>query len=284
VLPRHYTELLIRLEREVKGSERYALRDWLDLFNHRLVSLFFRAWEKYRFYIPFERGEYALREPDAFTRCLLSLVGLGMPTLRDRLRVACLPASESRGEPRVLGCVDDLALLRFGGFLSHRPRPAVSLEALLQTYLQLPVQVQQFQGQWLQLDPASQTSLGGQNLGAMGRNVVVGDRIWDVQGRIRIRLGPLGYQRFAEFLPDRSPVPERKGIYLIAHLVRLYVGPEVDVEFQLILRAEDVPQCQLGEAPGMGARLGWNTWSRGLPAARHADEAVFEAEELVWVS
>src|SRR5437588_10322428 len=84
-LPDHYTELLIRLGRERKDVERTALRDWLDLFNHRFLSLFYRAWEKYRFQIPYERGDYALTEPDVFTRALLAFVGLEMPALRDRL-------------------------------------------------------------------------------------------------------------------------------------------------------------------------------------------------------
>ena len=56
VLPRHYTELLYKIEREFRTPEKHALRDWFDLFNHRLVSLFYLAWEKYRFYVPFERG------------------------------------------------------------------------------------------------------------------------------------------------------------------------------------------------------------------------------------
>src|SRR6266851_191107 len=75
ILPRHYTELLLRLERETKGAERYALRAWLDLFNHRLISLFYRAWEKYRFPLAYERGETFGPEPDPFTRCLFSFVG-----------------------------------------------------------------------------------------------------------------------------------------------------------------------------------------------------------------
>ena len=67
VLPRHYTELLYKIERDVRTPEKHALRDWFDLFNHRFVSLFYRAWEKYRFYIPFERGDYDGAEPDPFT-------------------------------------------------------------------------------------------------------------------------------------------------------------------------------------------------------------------------
>src|SRR5438067_3366749 len=74
-LPLHYTHLLMRLAREGRGSERTALRDWLDLFNHRAVSLFFRAWEKYRFPVPYFRHARGRRarapgrgtEPDAFT-------------------------------------------------------------------------------------------------------------------------------------------------------------------------------------------------------------------------
>src|SRR5207253_841755 len=95
VLPRHYTELLLRVEKESRSPERLALRDWLDLFNHRLVSHFYRAWEKYRFYIPYER-EGAGQEPDLFTRCLYSLVGVGEPALRGRLRVAVREVGEGR--------------------------------------------------------------------------------------------------------------------------------------------------------------------------------------------
>ena len=83
--------------------------------------------------------------------------------------------------------------------------------------------------------------------------------------------------------PPRPSSPRRKAVFLVAHLVRLYVGPETDVEFQLVLRAEDVPACQLGEAGGFGARLGWNTWSRSQALRRDASEAVFDAEDVVWV-
>ena len=82
-------ELLLKLEVTQRGNpERRTLRDWLDLFNHRLISLFFRAWEKYRFPLAYERGLPAGPEPDAFTRSLYCLVGLGLPPLRGRLRVS----------------------------------------------------------------------------------------------------------------------------------------------------------------------------------------------------
>src|SRR5258708_2519902 len=98
ILPRHYTELLMRLDREVRGPERYALRAWLDLFNHRFVSLFYRAWEKYRFFLAQERGGHFGKEPDTFTQALYSFVGLGLPALRERLRVAHVVTVD--GQPR----------------------------------------------------------------------------------------------------------------------------------------------------------------------------------------
>lgn len=282
ILPRPYTELLLRLQKEAKGPEKYALRDWLDLFNHRLISLFYRAWEKYRFYIPYERGEYARPEPDTFTLALFSLVGLGSPGLRKRLRVSTLEVVNGERQERVLACVDDLALLYYSGFFAHRPRCAIALEALVQDYFQLPVKVQQFQGQWLQLAPENQSRMGtaGAN-NQLGVNTVAGQRVWDVQSKFRLRLGPLHYRQFAEFLPDRSPVEARKALFLLIHLVRLYAGPEFDFDIQLVLKADEVPPCQLAFGADGGPRLGWNTWIHSQPMTRDADDAVFPGEEVV---
>lgn len=285
MLPRHYTELLIRLEKEEKGPERYALRDWFDLFNHRVISLFYRAWEKYRFYIPYERGEYARAEPDPFTLCLYSLVGMGMPPLRGRLRISAWETEDDQPRERVLGRIEDLVLLRYGGFFAHRPRCAVSLEALLHDFFQLPVQVRQFRGQWLCLEPENQSRMGdaGSN-NQLGLNVVAGERVWDVQSKFRVRVGPLAWREFSEFLPDLSSSPARKAFFLLGHLIRLYVGPEFDFEVQLVLEARDVPQCRLADGDGIGARLGWNTWIRALPYPHDAEEAVFGGEDRVWVN
>ena len=282
VLPRHYTELLFRLKRDAKGPERYALRDWFDLFNHRIVSLFYRAWEKYRFYIPYEREGFDRIETDPFTNCLYSLVGLEAKPLRNRLRVSTRETIDEEVRERVLARVEDLALLRFGGLLGHRPRCALSLEAMLADYFQLKAKIRQFQGQWLQLGKANRSSLQGeQGNNQLGVTTVLGDRVWDAQSKFRIRLGPLRYDQFLDFLPDRSPVPERKAIFLLVHLVRLYVEPTLDFDIQLVLAADEVPECQLTEPGGFGARLGWNTWIRTDILTHDADDAVFEGEEVI---
>jgi type VI secretion system protein ImpH len=294
-LPLHYTHLLMRLAREGHGTERTALRDWLDLFNHRAVSLFFRAWEKYRFPVPYFRearrphradAPGRTREPDAFTGSLLALVGLGVPGLRRRLRVEAPPDDESAGGKR-LAEVDDLALLHYAGLFAQKPHNAAGLEAILADYFGQAARVVQFTGQWLVLEPASRSRLAddGGNC-ELGVNAVAGERVWDVVSKFRVRLGPLCYADFAEFLPDPAPVALRKGFFLLSQLVRLYAGMELDFEVQLALRGDEVPACELREADDgeLGARLGWNTW---LPAARmpeSVDDAVFDGIDAVTVS
>jgi len=281
ILPRHYTEMLIRLDRESRGPERYALRAWLDQFNHRLVSLFYRAWEKYRFFIPYERGEVLRAEADTFTQMLFSFIGLGTPTLRERLRVTTLVEEEEQPCEKVLAEIDDLALLYYSGLLAQRPRCAAGLTALLRDYFDLPLEVQQFRGQWLRLDVESQTRLGVANC-AMGLSVVAGERVWDVQGKLRLRLGPLRREQFDSLLPDNSAIPERKTFFLLVQLARLYLGPDFDFDVQIVLRREDVPSCRLSPG-GLGPRLGWNTWMGSLPRQCDSTDAVFEGVEVVRV-
>jgi type VI secretion system protein ImpH len=282
VLPRHYTELLLRIQRDAKGPEKFALRDWFDLFNHRYLSLFYRAWEKYRFYLAYERGEATRAEPDTFTNCLFSLIGHGLPALRNRLRVGIWEEVEGRPRERLLTRVNDLVLLYYGGLLAHRPRCAAGLAGMLQDYLGLPVEVRQFQGQWLRLEPDKQSRLGLDDGNCeLGTNLVIGERVWDVQSKIRVRVGPVDYARFLDFMPDRSPMPEHKTFFEMVHLVRLYVGPEFDFDVQVILKADEVPECQLPEGTADGPRLGWNAWIGSQSFAVPAEEAVFDGEEVV---
>lgn len=279
VLPRHYTQILLDLGRDVRGPERRSLGDWFALFDHRWVSLFYRAWEKYRFYVAYERGEAEAAEPDTFTSCLFSLVGLGLRSVRHRQFIAMRPPDEE-SPPEVLARIPDLALLHYAGFLAQRPRNAVNLRAMLEDYFEVPVEVCQFQGEWLPLERPDLTCLGIH--GTLGIDSIAGDRVWSIQSKIRIRVGPVCRGRFERFLPDRAASAERKSLFLVSQLVRLYLGPELDFDVQMVLKAEEVPDCQLSDG-GFGPRLGWNTWLQTLPRSDDASDAVFPSEESVWL-
>lgn len=282
VMPRHYSDLLLRLERDSRNPERHALRDWFDLFNHRLISLFYRAWAKYRFHIPYGRREYRHDEPDAYTQTLLSLLGIGQLPLRNRLTLRA-PADANAWDQResIVAGIPDLALFRYSGFLAHRPRNAVGLEALLSDYFRVPVDVRQFHGAWLQLDEQDRSQLGPErgNCG-LGQTLVIGERVWDVEGRILLRVGPLRYEQFVELLPDESPIPERKGFFLMVHLARFYLGPAIEFDLRLDLEPGAAPESGLGGLGNPGSRLGWNTWLLSQAPDRIVTDAVFRAKEV----
>lgn len=298
-LPRHYTDALLRGLREGKGRERRALLEWFDIFHHRLISLFHRAWAKYRFPIAYARREFLLDEPDTFTQAMYSLIGMGMPTLRQRMNVHRLAArqvstevasdalgddllsrscaGEMAAQPQErLAEISDLALLRYAGLLTQRPRCVANLQRLISDFFHLPVEVKQFQGQWLDLNLRNQTRLGMSGGGAiLGQDAVVGERVWSIESKIRLRLGPLSYEQFSDLLPDVTSTPQRKTYFLLNQLVRLFLGPELDFDVQLVLDVEDVPATQLTPVEEQGPRLGWNCWLLSDKANENSDDAVF---------
>jgi len=257
VLPTHYTRLLIERLR----SRDPSLRDWLDMFHHRALSLYFRAWEKHRFFLEYERLRNANSpRDDRVTTCLYAFTGLGQRTLRDRL------------------AVDDEAVLYYSGLFARYPRPAVALEWILKDYFEVPLEIEQFVGQWLTLAIEDRSMLPGGNEPdgrncRLGMDAIAGDRVWDVQSRFRVRIGPVGYETFQAFFPTGS------ALLGLVQFTRLNVGPDVDFEVQVVLKGDETPWCHLGEA-GQGAYLGWNTWVRNDPFVEDVDDAVFDCRAV----
>ncbi|HZF13138.1 MAG TPA: type VI secretion system baseplate subunit TssG [Thermoanaerobaculia bacterium] len=208
-----------------------ALRDFLDLFNHRLVSILARARKRYR-------PALTWKPPDEgpFARTGFALLGLGTSGLAGRM------------------AVPDRALLSYAGLLVQQPRSQIGLEILLAHYFEVTIAVRPFAGRWLTLDPEEQTALGrsGRNqvLGGPAGSAVLGGRIWDQESGFELRLGPLHLHQFLAFLPIG------RAFGALVDLVRFYAGNDLDFTVRLTLRAGEVPPCRLGWGP----RLGWSSW------------------------
>jgi type VI secretion system protein ImpH len=245
VLPLAYSELVVE---RLRARDR-AMRDFFDIFNHRMISLFCQAWEKYRFAIPYER-----RERDRFSYHVLALLGLGTPGLQDRQEVP------------------DDSLLFYSGLLALHSRSATGLRQLLSDYFGVQVEIEQFVGAWYPVDRESQCSLGDSHREEerLGFGCVVGDEVWDQQSRVRIRLGPLTLDQYLGFLPG-GPAWRH-----IKSLTGFYAGSEYDMELQLVLRREEAPPCELQSAGGTAPRLGWTSWVKNAPFTRDPGETILE--------
>jgi type VI secretion system protein ImpH len=225
VLPNHYTELLI----ERLHEKDTALRDFFDFLNHRVLSLYYRAWEKYRLYLSCENPQNERLKP-----MLLSFIGYGTPGLQNRL------------------AIPDQTLFYYASLFVQRPRCAINLEMMLADYLRLPVQIEQFQGRWLYLKDEDRWRLSNKKPAKLGYGTILGRRVYDVQTKFRVTVGPLNYEQF------ESLWPTTKEFESLVALARAFSGPHLDFDIKLILDATCVPKFTLGGKKPM--RLGWNTW------------------------
>jgi type VI secretion system protein ImpH len=259
-LPDPYTELLLERIR----ARDFAPGDFLDIFNHRLVSLFFRAWQKYHFCIGYERaaasGDAA---SDPITARLFDLIGLGTAGLGGRF------------------AMPDAALLPYSGLLGQTRRTAEGLRRILEDYFEVPVEIGQFTGSWKRLPPTNLTFLQetGSFAERLGQGTVVGDEVWDQHGTVTIRLGPMRLARYLQFLPGAAGYRE------LASWLRFYARREFDFLIRLVLARQDVPPVDLGAklepvtpAESPPAQLGLVSWLKTRPLGRDPDEATYRLQ------
>jgi len=248
-LPHAYTEFLLeRARAKDRGPE-----DFFDLFNHRVISLFYRAWQKYRFYIAYERGGAG---DDAVTSTLYRLIGLGTKGLRKRMEIA------------------DDACLYYAGILSHTTRTSQGLRRLLEDYFAVPVSIEEFTGLWNRLPPANLTFLceTGTYAERLGMGTIVGDEVWDQHGAITVRLGPMKFDRYQQFLPGGSAHRELRA------WLRFYTNREFESIVQLVLEREETPGAVLGGMDQFAPRLGLVSWIKNRPMDRDPDEATYRMD------
>ncbi|MFP5209046.1 MAG: type VI secretion system baseplate subunit TssG [Acidobacteriota bacterium] len=246
VLPHAYTEFLLERER-VKDR---AAGEFFDIFNHRIISLFYRGWQKYRFFIAYERTGSG---DDVISARLLDLIGLGTEGLTRRLNI------------------EDDACLYYAGLLSARRPTAQGLKQLIEDYFEVPVSVEQFTGTWRRLPEQNRTYLrdSGAFCERLGMGTIVGDETFDQHGAVTIRLGPLSFERYQEFLPGARANIE------LQSWVRLYTNREFDFVIRLVLDRNEVPVMNLGAGGIEASRLGLVSWIKNRPLERDPDEATY---------
>ena len=228
------------------GQGRSTLVQFLDLFHHRLLCLFYRAWANSK---PSVHGDR--EESDRFQLYLGSLIGLGAPAMLKRDDLA------------------DSAKRYYAGQLVNHRRNAEGLAAILKDYFELPVKLIQFVGHWLRLPEIGRAYLGHHDFGMqLGLGAVIGKRVWDCQHKFRLELGPLSLEQYKSFLPGG------KALRRLITWVKNYTGDELAWDVRLQLKRTEVPQLKLGE----GQQLGWTTWLTSRPLQHDAADLCLQPE------
>lgn len=236
-LPLHLTEYAHDRKRNCGDP---SMARFLDLFHHRLLSLFYRAFANGEPTVQFDRPE-----ADRFTVYVGSLFGLGLPALRNR-------------DP-----ISDRTKLHYAGLLSRQTRDAEGLRSLLQDALRLPVEIEQFVGEWVDLPEDSLWRLG--NEARLGEGTIAGSRYWMCDGKVRVALGPMSRKELQALLPGGPALTRLKG------LVRAYLGDAISWDLKLLLDKADWKPMEPGHA-----RLGWESWVGRRPPKCGQPQIIFD--------
>jgi type VI secretion system protein ImpH len=239
-LPLHLTEFA--RERSRRTPSDRALVRFLDMFHHRLLSLFYRAWAEAQPTVSLDRPDH-----DPFGRWVGSVAGYGTASLKGR------------------DSVPDGARLAAAGILGRSVHGAEGLERILNDFFRVPVRVHQWQPHWMRLPEEARSRIGLRAQPAkLGESAVVGARVWDCQTRFRVEIGPLSLAEYERFLPGGESMRR------LRDWVLNYVGYELSCEMHLVLKRAEVPKVKLGRA---GA-LGWTSWLGTRRAPCDAGELV----------
>ena len=240
-MPHHFSEYV--LERLLHHKDR-TLVGFLDVFHHRILALFYRAW--------LYGNQAACRDrpgEDSFARHVAGLIGIAIESYQRR------------------DAVPDAAKLHYAHHLVSHTRNVEGLEQILADDLAVPARIEEFVGEWEEIPLEYRCRLGADpETGTLGVNAFAGSRYWDAQQKFRIVLGPMSVARYRYLLPGAP------GWSRLRDWVRNYVGFELVWEVRLVLAAREVPDLELG---GEG-RLGQSTWLKSRMFARDAADLVVQ--------
>ncbi len=221
-LPFPYSEMIIQ---RMRGGDS-SLKDFLDIFNHRLISILHRIRKQYLISLSAQSPEKI-----EISHGVKAFLGLGLPAVQNSLHVP------------------DRSLLNYAGLYWTNPRSKQGLTRILNAYFHAPFAVKKCTGRWRRLSKNQVTWLKRDGRWQkLGQGAVLGTRAWDQATHFSLHLGPLTIDQLDAFLPNGKLFPR------LQDLTRLYVGPALD--FGIHYHVEKPPSTYLSQK----SYLGWRSW------------------------
>jgi type VI secretion system protein ImpH len=242
-LPLHLTEYV---HDRLTNARDGTLAAFTDIFHHRMLATFYRAWADARPTVHFDRPQ-----SDQFATYVAALIGLALPALRNRDEWP------------------DRAKLFFAGALSAGTRTRAGLEAILGAYLNLPVHVVECVGEWLSIAQQERMRLGRRETAVLGTSVL-GARVWSMQHKVRIVIGPLDVGELLQYLPGGASLRRLRAA------VMNYLGFEYAWDLQFVVRRQRVPAVRLGQF----GHLGWTSWLAPQREGADAGDVIIDVADL----
>lgn len=236
-LPLHLTEYA---NDRLRNARDESLIYFMDIFHHRLLSLFYRAWANKEPTVHYDRPDQ-----DRFHIYTGSLLGIGSPEMQDRDRMP------------------DNSKMHYAGHMSSQTHHAEGLSSVLQSYFKVPVSIKEFIGEWLIIPEANRCYLGmSLDGGKLGQNAVMGGKSWQRQYKFRVVIGPMDLDEYEDLLPGKDKLKQ------VSTILKNYLGLELTWDINLILKKEEIPKTKLGEY----GQLGWTSWLNNKPPQADSDE------------
>lgn len=242
-LPDAYTEIIIDRNR----SFDYAFGEFLDMFGHRIVSISHRIHVKYNFTLALEQPHQS-----QVARMLFSFGGIPEPT-----------AVEG-------GVLPVRSYLKYIGHLWQQVHSVTSLKIILSDFFNLPIEIEEFIGEWLNLESSQTTTIGDQGtMNDLGNNACLGDRVWTNSEKIRIHIGSLTLKQYSEFFPGGDLNKK------LSMMTRHYLGFRCQFDLSLQLSQRDIPFTKLDGT----AHLGWTSWLKVPKEKPKAEWVLMRADD-----
>ncbi len=231
ILPQHYTRLIMSRSKQHDTT----LADFLDLFNHRLVSLYYRSWLKYRFPLQYENSIQS-GNVDPVSKVIKSISGK-----YDKLS-------------------GDLPIY-YAGHFSRMTRSTTSLEHILRDFLKVPVVVKSFTGQWIDVQKKDRAVIGtkvhGRN-NQLGHGVLFGKRYWDVQSKISIDIGAVDEKTNMNLMAGKQKYN------ILKRLILNYVPSHISIDLNISVLRTSGSTASFGKGMRL-SEIGWLCSSNSRP-------------------